>query len=231
MSKTKLRLQFTPRQRILGWIWFLFQLLVLPVGLQILNLRLSAPLSDAVINFIFFSLNFLMVFLIFRTFLLKSLEAAGKKFWNFLQAAVLGYVACRVCGYLLNFGIALLFPDFFNVNDANISVLAGSNYWLITAGTVLLVPTAEECFYRGLLFADIRNRNRALGYILSTVAFSAIHVVSYLGSADGLTLALCFVQYLPTGVWLAWSYEKADSIYAPIVIHTVINALGMLAMR
>ena len=58
-----------------------------------------------------------------------------------------------------------------------------------------------------------------------------IHVMGYIGQFDWLTLVLCFLQYIPAGLWLAWAYEKSDSIFAPMLIHTAINAIGIYAMR
>ena len=46
-----------------------------------------------------------------------------------------------------------------------------------------------------------------------------------------LELFLSFLQYVPAGLCLAWSYEKADSIWAPILIHIAVNQMGNLAMR
>ena len=42
---------------------------------------------------------------------------------------------------------------------------------------------------------------------------------------------MCFVQYLPAGLMLAWSYEKSNTIVTPILIHTVINAIAIYSMR
>jgi membrane protease YdiL (CAAX protease family) len=56
-------------------------------------------------------------------------------------------------------------------------------------------------------------------------------VLGYIGSADLLTLALCFLQYIPAGLCLAWAYDASGSIFAPVLIHTVINALGILSLR
>ena len=44
-------------------------------------------------------------------------------------------------------------------------------------------------------------------------------------------LLLCFVQYLPAGLCLGWAYARADSIFAPTLMHMIINLIGMLAMR
>ena len=39
---------------------------------------------------------------------------------------------------------------------------------------------------------------------------------------------LSLVQYLPAGLILAWSYEKSQTLAAPIAIHTIINAISMV---
>ena len=61
--------------------------------------------------------------------------------------------------------------------------------------------------------------------------FSAIHILGYIGKASTLTLVLSFLQYLPAGLCLAWSYAKSETILTPIVIHTLINAWGIYEMR
>ena len=232
MSKVKhLRTQMIPREKALGWLYFLLELFVLPTVLHMLNDALPRPLPEAVLNFIFFCLNFVVILLVFHRFLLKSLESAGKKFWNFFQATLLGFVAYWVCSFALGYLILLLKPDFANINDAGIAAMADSHFILMAVGTVILVPVVEECFFRGLLFLELQPRNRVLAYCLSTVGFCMIHVMGYIGQYDWLTLVLCFLQYIPAGLWLAWAYEKSDSIFAPILIHTAINAIGIYAMR
>ena len=67
--------------------------------------------------------------------------------------------------------------------------------------------------------------------MISAAVFAAVHVVGYLGSAQELTLVLAFIQYLPAGLVLGWAYEKSGTIFAPMMIHTVINAMGIWAMR
>ena len=66
---------------------------------------------------------------------------------------------------------------------------------------------------------------------MSSLVFASIHVIGYIGLFDWQTLCLCLAQYLPAGIALAWAYEKADTIVAPILMHITINQIGMLAMR
>ena len=93
------------------------------------------------------------------------------------------------------------------------------------------VPIAEECFYRGLIFRNLYDKSPFLAYAVSMVIFSLAHVLGYVGMEDLGTLALCFLQYLPAAFALAWSYRRSGSIFAPILIHMVVNQTGMLLMR
>ena len=38
---------------------------------------------------------------------------------------------------------------------------------------------------------------------------------------------MAFLQYLPAGLCLAWAYTKADTIFAPILIHAAVNAVSI----
>ena len=60
---------------------------------------------------------------------------------------------------------------------------------------------------------------------------AAIHVLGYIGSYDIGRLVLCFIQYLPAGLCLAWTYTKADNIAAPMVVHAIVNAVAIGALR
>ena len=122
-------------------------------------------------------------------------------------------------------------PDFINVNDATVIALFDEHPALMTVATVLLVPITEETLYRGLLFQGFQRKSRVLAYCLSAGIFSAIHVMGYVGQYDMLTLGLMLLQYLPAGIALAWAYEKADTIVAPILIHIIINLISITALR
>lgn len=230
-KKKKSIITMTRSELGLGWVWLVFELLLLPTLLRLLNTLLPVPLSSAYVNFIYFCLNCGFVLGFFHKFLGRSLVAAGKGFWDFIQAAVLGFVGYWVATTALSVLIDLLVPGFSNINDQSIAALAGSHYVLMVIGTVILVPTAEEVLFRGVVFGSIRRQSRLWAYILSVAIFGLAHVIGFLGSGDWLRLILCFLQYIPAGAFLAWSYEKADSIFAPIVIHTAINAIGIYAMR
>lgn len=67
----------------------------------------------------------------------------------------------------------------------------------------------------------------AAAYALSTAAFCLVHVAGYVGQTELLSLAILALEYIPAGIALAWAYEKADTIFAPVLMHSLINALSI----
>ena len=214
----------------LGWIWLLFELFLLPTLLVMANAWANSPLGSAWLNFIYFCINFVAVLVIFRKLLGHSVIHLGNNFLQCVKAAFLGFCVYYVTTMAMNNLIAFLYPGFSNVNDTNVASMTRLDYLPMVIGTVILVPITEEVLFRGLVFRSLYGQNRVLGYVLSTAIFCAVHILSYIGSADPLTLTLCFIQYIPASVCLAWAYAESDNIFAPILIHTAVNLMGILAL-
>jgi len=206
-----------------GLCYLAFQMLVLPSGLFWINGQLSNPLSDPELNFVFYLVNFIGVLLIFHEFLEKSLSQLFHHPVDALQAAVLGFVAYYVCYYAVDWLVSLLVPGYTNYNDESIAALSRGNYFLTFIGTVILVPLAEECIYRGLIFRNLYKKSHWAAYCISIAAFACIHILGYIGQYSARELVIAVIQYIPAGLWLAWSYIKGDTIFVPVVIHAAVN--------
>jgi membrane protease YdiL (CAAX protease family) len=219
------------REQLFSGLYLVFQLLFLPVIVFAIPRFLPFPLNDAQQNFLFFSINLAATVLICRKYLLRSLKAAaqapGRLAATVLLALCLYQLGSTTVGYL----IWQLMPDFFNVNDSNLITMAGSDYWIIAIGTVLMAPLTEEILYRGLLFGGLYRRSRLLAYLLSTIVFSLVHVTGYIGMYPAAQLLLCVLQYVPAGLCLAWIYDRTGTVLAPVLLHMIINAIGIAAMR
>ena len=214
-----------------GWFWLVFQLLLLPGLIAAVNVLLPTPMSLAEQNFAFYGINFLAVLWVFRDFLSRSATQVIRHPAWFLQAVILGAVAYFACAKGIDFLLAKIAPGFRNANDAFIRDMSKSSFYLMAIGTVILVPVAEECFYRGLVFRKLYGKSHVAAYLISMAVFSLIHIVGYIQSYTLWELLICFLQYLPAGLCLAWSYTKADTNFAPIVIHAIINAVGLSRLR
>ena len=223
--------KLTPNESLIGLIYYLLQLLVIP-GLAVgVSFLLGNTISESVLNVICFAINFIAVLIIFRKFLLANWQPVRIQPWYVLRCAGIGFLMYLAGNFLFSWLSTAIDPEFANLNDAAIAQMVESNYGLMTIGTVILVPIAEECFYRGLIFRGIYDRSPLIAYSLSMVIFSLAHVLGYVAMADFGTLVLCFLQYLPAGFALAWSYRASGSIYASVLIHMTVNQMGMLLMR
>ena len=177
-----------------------------------------------------FALNFLCTLVIFRRFLLTACKTALQHPLKTLGFSLLGLVLYYIGTFFVTLLILILQPDYLNLNDSSISQLSQQSGIWMAVGTVLLVPVAEECVFRGLLFRGIYDRKPVLAGVLSVCLFSAVHIVGYIGIYTPVHLLLAFLQYLPAGLCLNFAYKKADTIIAPILMHTCINLIGMSVM-
>lgn len=207
-----------------GWCWMLFYLLALPSLLYRLNGSLPQRLSDTELNGLFYFISFAVTLLIFGSFLRQSLRHALGKLHALVSAVTIGLLGYALGTWAVTWAACLIVPGFSNANNETI-IRMGQNDWaLMVLVTVAFAPVTEECLFRGLLFRRIYPENPAAAWALSMLAFAAIHVAGYLGSVPALTLLLCFLQYLPAGAALAWAYLAADTIWAPIALHCLVNA-------
>lgn len=223
--------KLSPNEFVIGLIYYLLQLIVIPALLMVGNMLLPRPLSDTGINFAFFAINFAAVILIFRKFLRMQLHLATAQPWRTLRFAGIGLVIYFLGTSAVTTVATWIHPEFANINDQSIMQMVQEHFGLMVIGTVFLVPIAEEAFYRGLIFRQLFDRSPWLAYLVSMVTFSVVHIAGYVGMTDGLTLLLCFFQYLPAGFALAWCYHRTGSIFTSILLHMAVNQIGMLTMR
>lgn len=227
----KLSISTTTAEITLGWIYYAIQLLVLPEVIILCLLLFGLNASSFLVNFIYFCVNFAVFGLIFHQFLWKSLKKAWSAKKKCVKYAFLGFLIYWVLNIVVYGLIIKIYPQYENLNNDAVGSLAQDHFGAMAVATVLLVPMAEELVFRGLLFQGLYNRSRFLAYAVSVSAFSIIHLIGYVGSMDLTHMVLSFIQYLPAGIALAWVYQKTDTICTPILMHMLVNLLGIFAVR
>jgi len=93
-----------------------------------------------------------------------------------------------------------------------------SPIWFILVG-VVFAPIVEELFFRGFLFQGFRQK---YGWIGGGLLSSAIFGVAHLDP----------VAFIPTfilGFLLAYMYHRSNSVWPGIILHVLVNALGLCA--
>jgi membrane protease YdiL (CAAX protease family) len=93
-----------------------------------------------------------------------------------------------------------------------------SPIWFFLVG-VIFAPIVEELFFRGFLFQGFRKKYGWIGgMLLSSVIFAMAHLDP--------------VAFIPTfilGALLAYMYHRSNSVWPGIILHVLVNALGLCA--
>ena len=219
------------KEKVFGICWLIFQTFFFPTILQALNMLLPAPLPQTELNLVFFCANFVAVAILFRHYLWTQIRLVPEIIEKILFVAIAGLMAYWVLNFLLMQILFALQPNFTSVNDTTIQELVAEDYAIMFFGSVILVPITEETLFRGLVFRGLYDRSPMLARFLSVTLFSLIHILGYIGAYPFETLLLCFIQYIPAGICLAEAYRLSGSLLSPILIHALVNLLGMLALR
>lgn len=227
----QLSIYTSPKETVWGIRYLLFELLFLPLLLNLANAYLRLGLSATWLNMVFYAINLLAVLIIFRDYLKRIWKHAFSNIGKVLGTAALGFIIYWCSMTVLSMVILYLIPDFSNINDANLSEMIAEQFLPMAIATVVAVPLTEELLFRGALFSGFHRRNPRLAWVLSVIAFCLVHVMGYADFYPWKTLLVCALQYIPAGICLAWAYQKSGNIAAPMLMHAAINVIGVLAMR
>ena len=93
-----------------------------------------------------------------------------------------------------------------------------SHIWFMLVG-VIFAPVIEEIFFRGFLFQGFRQQ---YGWMRAGLLSSAIFAVGHL---DPVALIPTFIL----GFLLSYMYHRTNSVWPGIILHFLVNALGMCA--
>ena len=187
---------------------------------------------------IYHGINFLFVLRFFREYLRDALDLFGARKQEILSAvklAVFAILAVIGLWYLLAkltrwepLGIALF--GSLPLSEMDIFLLSSYIPYLNpipgTIAMVLLSPLVCSCLYYSVAFAPAYNVRPWLGYLLVALMLAFPRLCNAFTHWDPAEeMALYFAQ-LPFHLIACWSYKKADSIYAPILVLTIANLLA-----
>ena len=222
-------LSLTKRERIGGLFFLLAEFLAVPVAMTLICYWAGIA-SDAVINIANFAVNAALALLCFRRLLAESFRRFFSHPKKTLLTALVGLGLYWVVNIAMTALTLMIEPEFGNVNDANILTLMAQQPVLMALAVIFAAPLAEECLFRGWIFAGLARRSTLLAYAVSCGFFSAAHVVGYIGLYEPRTRVLCFVQYLGPSFVLCRTCQRDDSLCAPLLLHMAINAMSCIIL-
>ena len=149
--------------------------------------------------------------------------------WNWPRALLLGVIVACIflpIGWLLQEGSARLMVrlNYHPEPQQVVQTLETSRAWLgrVVFGliTVLLVPPAEETFFRGILYPWIKQAGYPrLALWGTSLLFATIH-----------TNLPSFVPLFVLALALTILYERTGNLLAPIAGHAVFNAANLIRL-
>ena len=212
-------------EQVAGFCYLPFYVVLLSWAIQWLSGLLGLNLTDLQTNVCYFVINCILIWVIFHNFLLRSFHAI--RFWELVQALILGFCLYYAGNWAFNWIVGLLGLSITSFNDETVLGLVSQSWWIMLICTVFIAPIVEETLVRGLLFGVIRRKSRIAAYAVTIFFFAVIHVWQYLLLYDFKSVFLAALQYIPAGIALGWTYEKCNTIWGPIFLHMVINAISM----
>lgn len=220
------RPQLTQAEMGRGWVFFALYVLLFPWVMGWVQRSFHGELPVAEANVVYYLLSATLVFLVFWTFLKHGFHLLLDWLPENLFAFGTGLAGWAVLSFL-----AGLIP--LPVKNPNL-LSYPEQYALAPLATVVilvvLMPVVEEPLFRGLLFGTSRRYSRILGYVLSTLVYALYCVWQFVytyGTIDFRYLLL-IVEYLPMSLALTWCYDNGGSIWSPIALHVVINAVTLV---
>ena len=213
---------------IAGFCYLPFYVVLLAWGLRFLSDYFGLKLTDLQLNLCYFAINGVAIWIIFHGFLWRSFRSI--RFWELVQALILGFVLHYAGTLLLTRILQLLHVEITVYNNQTMEQLIRQNRMVMLVCSLFIAPVVEETLVRGLIFGTIRRKSRVIAYAVSVVFFAFLHVWQYWNSQDPGAVALAALAYLPAGIALGWTYEKSSTVWAPILLHTIINAIAFGVM-
>lgn len=220
---------FTSRQslaeRLCALLWLPMHVWLLPR----LLLQLFPALDDAGLNLAVYVIGSLWLLVTQFRFLRRDFDPLVDRFGR-VVLEVLGSYGLML---LFNLGVSALLMlvsgAVENPNNEAVVDLSFARGGPVTAMVVFLAPFLEECLFRAGIFGALQPRNRLGAYLVCMLAFALYHVVGY-ALADPANW-IYLLQYLPIGFLLCRLYERMDTVWAPMLLHALVNWLSLGALK
>lgn len=117
-----------------------------------------------------------------------------------------------------------------NANTENVISMVRENPVMMGFMACFYGPILEELLYRYTAFGLIRNRSRALAYIVSALLFGFQHIAVAAIYGGDLIQLINMPEYIIAGLIFAFLYDKTENICVPAGAHILANSFGLLTM-
>ena len=218
-------------ERIAGYIYLPFHIIILPLFLNMLATYLPGGLDDTTANTVYYGLGLAFCLICMWKYLRGAYDLLLDNLGTNIVAMFLGSVSYLLLSYLAS-GVlfAILGDEQLSSNNELIANLTSESSRSALALAVFIAPIIEEVLFRGLIFGSLAAKHRRLAFVVSIGLFAFYNVWQLALSTMDLTMFVYMIMSIPMGYALTWVYEKTNSIWVPIFLHILINVFSMLVM-
>lgn len=190
-----------------------------------------------IVEIVYHVINFLVAVCIYRAYMVESFELVRDDRKGFMRtvsfsAALILFIAC-VLHALFGYSEGLLSLSAYGtlpLAEMELFTLS-SNLILInpiwgTVCMVILAPVTVSCLYYAAVFAPICCKKPWLAYLVMALFIAFPRYCNAATFWDPATEWTLFFTQLPLHLIACWSYQKTDSIWAPILTHMIVNTVS-----
>lgn len=232
-----------PAQALGALSYGLFPFLILPFTLMLFVIGVTDTRPFVILEFLFQAINFIALAAIFHTYLRDS--------WLNVTIAPKGVLTVSLSAAVLIAAIYLesFYAGFRQVYDRADTVFFGilpmtgielmmlPGDFALDGGIpavlllVFLGPVITACMFYAPTFAPLCVRgHRLLGYLSVAALLAVPRIVTYFTVWGGWKEVELYLAQLPIHLLACWTYQKTDTVWAPIFTHAIANALCCAAL-
>lgn len=212
-------------ERILAIGYLPVHIVLAPLAAELL-LR-AAGVSVTWLNFSVYAAGFAFMLATQRRFLRRDFDMLCDGFLG-CAVQVLSSYGAMLCFNLAVSGILVLIlgeEGVSNPNNQSVTELSRASYGPTAALAIFMAPVLEELMFRAGIFGALRKHSRAAAYIVSMLAFSLYHVWAF--ALEDPKNFVYMIQYLPVSFLLCRCYERSSTVWTPIFLHMMVNAVSI----
>ena len=124
---------------------------------------------------------------------------------------------------LITYLIVSIILGYFLESTITEETVADSNVIRVVINLLIWAPLTEELIFRCSLKQDIKNDT--IFILISSLLFAGVHV---LGNGLNLITLISSIPYILIGIYLTLLYIKIDNIIINILMHLLINVIGVV---
>lgn len=215
-------------KKYLIWVYLLvFLIIYIPIYTPVSEILPFNPttMTGAIIETIFiYIIQLIILILLMKDEIKESFIVLKNNIKLYLKYMIPRFgifiIACIFVNFILMFTLKAV--------PLNQQAISEEPKWLISILAIFIAPIIEELLFRGTLRKIMKNN--VIFLIVSSVLFGYSHVAIVAISGADLMQYLFIIPYSILGCGLAYNYIKTKNISSNILLHSLWNFIGIIAM-